>query len=229
MKFIFNTKERKLLIIAKDNENALVSTAGELCVAEKTFDDDKDFYSFVEEYSFFVQHVLNDLIEDEEIKDVVAISKSKNSFIWRSLSNHDNTGSSNNMFDVLLDYGLSNFDELQEGKRQLAIRDKAKLNLAILLIKSIKTNRNKKPDVDKIFNPKIEKLKEKMKVYENKYGFSSDLMYKYHKDDEMPDKEFVKWLSLYDKFLMFSQMKVEFKEVEKITDSWMKVFEQTQL
>ena len=233
MKYIYNKKERILSIYAKPNENPMVSTAGDLKVLERKFESENDIKEFLCDFTVLVQHVFGHMYDNDEIIDIVVLGTAPHKKVtWWSLTDTEETGISHNVFDLLMDYGFNNFEKAmpfgETLNKMLSPRDQAKLNLAALLVKSIRVGTRKRENLQKL-DKKVNILKKRLAAFEQKHGFSSELMYKYYSDDEMPEGDVAAWLALYEDYRLFKNMVTETTEMEVLTDEWLKTFEKTDI
>lgn len=197
--------------------------------------DENAICKFIKLYSKFINDILKDLNPEHEIKDILILSiMPKLGYSWRSLSNITQGKASTNFLDLILTYGLwkiieaDNKENSQFTKQLMEIlseRDFAKLTLAKILLNTI-THPNvwkhkQKPDKTLAFaETRIKSLKVKLAKFEKKYGFASEDMEKYYKDDKYPEKEMTNWLEIYKEYEIYKLTVEKYNLVEKLTDEF---------
>jgi hypothetical protein len=111
----------------------------------------------------------------------------------------------------------------------LSPEDKAKLQLVIALLNYMnydepwKRKTKKKESRDGAILKKLKTVGRKISTFEKKYGFDTEQMLKYYRDDSLPDVDFAKWISLHDERKMLNGILSKKQVLSQILELWMKV------
>lgn len=233
MRFSYEPTTGELSAYVKQSEFDLAANGEEYRVFKRTFDID-NLEEFLKGYANFIKEIFHYLTPDEQMQDVVSISTYKQGYTWRSIANMEYNDESFSFLENLMTYGLSIIDkecrQRTGGKtiaEMISKRDSAKLSLIMSLLNMPSLpepykKRKKLKNVSKILQKRLDLINTKLKTFEEKYGFSSEDMWKYYKDDELPEDNMITWIDLYQEKQFALSIDKKQKLAEDLVDLWMK-------
>jgi len=230
MRFSYEPTTGEVSIYVKKEEFDLAAKGDEYRVFTRSFDPE-NLEKFIESYTEFIKQICNHLMPQEKIQDVLTVSTLKSGYTWRSLLNLDYSDESNSFLENMVSYGLHIID--QEGRIKnphktiadyISKKDASKLSLIMTLMNLPSLpepfKKRKRGKNTKALQKRIDNLNNQIKRFEESYGFSSETMYKYYQDDELPDDNMGSWINAYNELKFINSVKNRETIVEELLEVW---------
>jgi len=237
MRFSYDPENNELSVYVKKNEFDLAANETEYKVFKRVFNRE-NLESFLKAYSNFIKDIFDYITPNEKIQDIVAISTYKQLYSWRSLSGTELTygDESSSFLENMMIYGLSVMDRkcIQNGGKnimeEITPRDKSKLSLIMTLIDTLNlptpyVEGKKSKNTLKSLQKKLNTMDAKLKVYEEKYKFSSEDAWKYYNDDKLPDEKMLDWLEIYEEKQYILSIDKKRQLAEELASKWLRDIE----
>jgi hypothetical protein len=230
MRFSYDPANGKVSIYVKQSEFDLAANGDEYRVFTRNFNSD-GLRQFIEGYTGFVKQVCNNLVPEEQIKDIVTMSTYKSSgYVWRSLLDLDYSDESTSFFENLITYGLSVIDQECQTKvpskaisEFISRKDASRLSLIMTLLnlpslpEPYKKRKRKSP---KAAQKQIDNLKSKLKTFEDKYGFNSEAMIQYYANDKIMDNNIGEWINVYNEYKFLNSVRNRERVADELIEIW---------
>lgn len=206
MRFSYDPSEGAVSAYVTQDEFELAASEKEFRVFRRRFTPDS-LKKFIQEYSFFMKNVFEALIPDEHMYDIVALSKYKKDYVWKSLINLEYSKEHESFLENMLGYAIFEMDKEIQNKSteslesKISSDDAAKLSIILNLLDLTSLpepfNDNKrKISKEKSESRKLKDINTKIMKLEKKYGFNTEEMLKYYSNDKFPEVTMQLWMKL---------------------------------
>jgi|GEM_PF-6628669 len=207
MRFSYEPNEGAISAYVSQSEFELAASGNEFRVFKRHFTPDS-LKKFIQEYALFMKQVFEALIPDENMYDIVALSKYKKDYVWKSLLNLEYSKEHESFLENMLGYAIFEIDKEIKKKStkdslevKISAEDATKLSIILNLLDLTSlpepfNDTKKKVSKEKLDERKLKEINNKIAKFEKKYGFNTEEMLKYYSDDKFLDDNMQVWMKL---------------------------------
>ena len=231
MRLNYNSNNREFAIYVDKDEFNLAMDNKEFKVFSRAMDEE-NFYKLVKEFADFFKDSLMQVFPNKKIHDIIAFcSSSDGMHNWIGINNPTESESHYNLLEAALSYAVFILENYCQNTKNnglletLSAEDGAKLSLILSLISLINVpnpfvQSKKKHSIAS----KLKKINGKLQLFEERFGFTSETMWKYYQDDNLPDEEMEDWIALYEEKRFLINVKDKERFIKEMIDKWIKEF-----